>query len=66
MPRKPLDHEAARAKVCLICLRKSDRKVKSDQIEQIKNSSNLFKNIQSWNQRVPTGICDVCAKKKCD
>ena len=60
MPRKPLDQEAARAKVCLICLRKSDRKVNPEHIEQIKNSSNLFKNIQSWDQRVPTGICNVC------
>ena len=59
-PTKPLDHEACRIKVCLICLRKSDLPVNSGQIEKIRNASSLFKSIQPFDKRVPSGICNVC------
>ena len=61
-PTKILSHEECRKKVCLICLRKSDRPVKNSQIEDIKNCSKIFKTIQPWDERVPTGICWVCTK----
>ena len=59
-PTKPLDHETCRSKVCLICLRKSDLPVNSDQIKKIRNHSNLFNSIQPFDRRVPTGICNGC------
>ena len=62
MPDKPYDHEKCRGRVCLLCLRKSDRQVNSDEIEKIRKSSNLFKSIHPIDQRVPNGICKVCKK----
>ena len=61
-PTKPLDHETCRSKVCLICLRKSDLPVNSDQIKKIRNNSNLFHSIQPFDRRVPTGICETCRR----
>ena len=59
-PTKPADHENCRGKVCLICLRKSDRQVNPDQIETIRNNSDMFKKVQPWDERVPKGICIGC------
>ena len=59
-PTRPSDHEECRKKVCLICLRKSDRQLTDGQIQDLRNFSNVFKSIQPWDQRVPTGICLVC------
>ena len=60
MPKKPADHETCRGKVCLICLRKSDRQVNPGQIETIRKHSDMFKTIQPFDHRIPTGICRVC------
>ena len=59
-PTKPADHENCRGKVCLICLRKSDRQVNPGQIETIRKHSDMFKTIQPFDHRIPTGICRVC------
>ena len=59
-PTPTLDHEKCRSKVCLICLRKADGPVNSDQIKKIRNHSNLFNSIQPFDRRVPTGICNGC------
>ena len=61
-PTKPADHENCRGKVCLICLRKSDRQVNPGQIETIRKHSDMFKTIEPFDQRVPTGICLACVK----
>ena len=60
-PSKPLDHEECRKKVCIVCLRKSDKQISNSQIQELRAASDIFKNIQPWDQRVPTGICKVCS-----
>ena len=55
-------HEVCRGKVCVVCLRKSDRPATNGQLEEIRASTILLKSIQPLDQRVPTGICNTCSK----
>ena len=54
-------HEVCRGKVCVVCLRKSDRPATNGQLEEIRASTILLKSIQPLDQRVPTGICNTCS-----
>ena len=55
-------HEASRGKVCVVCLRKSNRPASDGHLEEIRASTILLKSILPLDQRVPTGICNTCSK----
>ena len=48
------------SKICLICIRKSDRNVTANQIKELKKYSSIFDKISPEDPRVPTGICGDC------
>ena len=60
-PTSIKSHEVSRGKVCVVCLRKSDRPATDGYMEEIGSSTILLKSIQPLDQRVPTGICKTCA-----
>ena len=55
-------HEVCRGKVCVVCLKKSDRPATPEHMKEIRTSTILLKSIQPLDQRVPTGICSTCVK----
>ena len=53
-------HAASREKICIVCLKKADRKLTPNQIEGLTKFTTIFESITLEDPRVPTGICNTC------
>ena len=53
-------HAASREKICIVCLKKSDRSLTPNQIEGLRACTTIFESITPEDLRVPTGICNTC------
>ena len=55
-------HQKAREKICVVCLRKSNKKLSPNQKKGLQNHSKIFNDISPEDPRVPSGICHDCRK----
>ena len=53
-------HAASRGKICIVCLKKSDRSLTPNHIEGLRTCTTIFESITPEDLRVPTGICNTC------
>ena len=53
-------HLAARANLCIVCLKKKDRALTTHFIEALKKFTTIFESITPEDHRVPTGMCNSC------
>ena len=53
-------YEFARKKICVVCLRRSKKKLSQNYINGLKEHSKIFETLSAEDPRVPTGICDGC------
>ena len=55
-----LGHNMSRQNLCVVCLKKSKRKLTKSLVCSLKEFTSIFKDISYDDKRVPTGICDLC------
>ena len=54
-------HNISRAKICIVCFKRSNKNVSANQLKGLKEHSSILDSISPEDSRVPTGICHGCS-----